>query len=196
MKRRLTGKIVHLLERYGLNYKNNLVGQAYDGAAVMSGKHSGVQARIREQAKFAFYIHCSAHSLNLVLVDVVKRVPETEEFFSLLQSLYILYLCLICAPKMSLQREMYGRTRELQRLSDTRWACRFLALRNIMDTLPALKRPLQEIAQERHGEKTVEARGFLAQIDLEFVVHLVTLRKLFGETKLLSDMLQSQTVDL
>ena len=75
---------------------------------------------------------------------------------------------------MSLQREMYGRTRELQRLSDTRWACRFLALRNIMDTLPALKRLLQEIAQERHGEKTVEARGLLAQIDLEFVVHLVT----------------------
>ena len=41
----LTGKIVHLLERYGLNYKNNLVGQAYDGAAVMSGKHSGVQTK-------------------------------------------------------------------------------------------------------------------------------------------------------
>ena len=80
---------MHLLERYGLNYKNNLVGQAYDGAAVMSGKHSGVQARIREQAQFGFYIHCSAHCLNLVLVDVVKSVPETEEFFSLLQSLYI-----------------------------------------------------------------------------------------------------------
>ena len=92
---------MHLLERYGLNYKNNLVGQAYDGAAVMSGKHSGVQARIREQAQFGFYIHCSAHCLNLVLVDVVKSVPKTEEFFSLLQSLYILYLCLICAPKMA-----------------------------------------------------------------------------------------------
>ena len=72
----LTGKIVYLLESYGLN-KNNLVGQACDGAAVISGKHSGVQARIKEQAKCAFYIHCSAHCLNLVLVDVVKNVPET-----------------------------------------------------------------------------------------------------------------------
>lgn len=59
-----------------------------------------------------------------------------------------------------------------------------------MATLPALKRPLQEVAQERHGEKTVEAQGLLAQVDLEFVVHLVALRKLFEETKLLSDMLQ------
>ncbi|KAK0153219.1 Zinc finger MYM-type protein 1 [Merluccius polli] len=193
----LTGKIVYLLESYSLNYKNNLVGQAYDGAAVMSGKHSGVQARIKEQAKFASYIHCSAHCLNLVLVDVVKNVPETEEFFSLLQSLYIFTSGSYVHPKwLSLQKEMYGRTRELQRLSDTRWACRFLALRNIMDTLPALKRLLQQIAQERHGERTVEARGLLPQIDLQFVVHLVTLSKLFGETKLLSDMLQSQTVDL
>lgn len=95
----LTGKIVHLLERYGLNYKNNLVGQAYDGAAVMSAKHSVVQARIKEWAKFAFYIHCSAHCLNLVLVDVVKNVPETEEFFFFVTESLYFYLWLICAPK-------------------------------------------------------------------------------------------------
>lgn len=92
---------MHLLERYGLNYKNNLVGQAYDGAAVMSGKHSGVQARIKEQPKFAFCIHCSTHCLNLVLVDVVKSVPETEEFFFFVAESLYFYLCLICAPKMA-----------------------------------------------------------------------------------------------
>ena len=41
----LTEKIIDCLERHGLNYKENLIGQGYDGAAVMSGKHSGVQAR-------------------------------------------------------------------------------------------------------------------------------------------------------
>lgn len=53
----------------------------------MSGKHSGVQARIKEEAKYALYIHCSAHCLNLVLVDTVKVLPEAEEFFSLLEKL-------------------------------------------------------------------------------------------------------------
>lgn len=81
-------------------------------------------------------------------------------------------------------------------LSDTRWACRFIALRNIMDRLPALKRLLQEIAKECNGERSVEARGLLAQIDIEFIVHLATLRKVFGKTKLLSDMLQSSTLDI
>lgn len=193
----LTEKIVNLLERHGLDYKNHLIGPAYDGAAVMSGKHSGVQARIIQQAKYAFYVHCSAHCLNLVLVDAVKAVPEAEEFFALLQRLYVFTSGSYVHPKwLAVQKEMYGSTRELQQLSDTRWASRFLALRTIMDRLPALKRVLQEMAQERRGEKSSEARGLLAQIDLEFVVHLVTLRKVFGETKLLSDMLQSPTLDL
>lgn len=58
----LTGKIVKSLE--------------YDGAAIMSGKHSGVQVRTKSQVKFAFYINCSGHCLNLMLVDVVKSVPN------------------------------------------------------------------------------------------------------------------------
>ncbi len=163
----------------------------------MSGKHSGVQARIKEEAKYAFYIHCTAHCLNLVLVDTVKAVPEVEEFFYLLDKLYVFTFGSAVHPKwLAIQRDMYeGAPRELQRLCDTRWACRFIALRNIMDR-PALKRLLQEIAQERNGERSVEARGLLAQMDLTFIVHLVTLRKVFGETKLLSDMLQSSTLDI
>lgn len=193
----LTNKIIHILESHGLEYKNNLVGQAYDGAAVMSGKHSGVQARIREQAKYAFYVHCNAHCLNLVLVDTVKAVPEAEEFFSLLEKLYVFTSGSYVHPKwLAIQREMYeGPPRELQRLSDTRWACRFIALRNVMDRLPALQRVLQEIAREHRGDRTIEARGLLAQIDLDFIVHLVTLCSVFREAKFLCDMLQSPSRD-
>ncbi|XP_019718752.1 zinc finger MYM-type protein 1 isoform X1 [Hippocampus comes] len=193
----LSEKIIHILESSGLEYKKNLVGQAYDGASVMSGKHSGVQARIRERAKYAFSIHCTTHCLNLVLVDTVKAIPEVEQFFYLLEKLYVFTSGSAVHPKwLAIQRDMFeGAPRELQRLSDTRWACRFIALRNIMDRLPALKRVLQEIAEE-HGERSVEARGLLAQINFEFTVHLVVLRKVFGETKLLSDILQSLTLDI
>lgn len=73
--------IIDCLEKHGLDYRNNLVGQGYDGASVMSGKHSGVSARIKNSARFAFYVHCNAHCLNLVLVDAVKSVPEAINFF-------------------------------------------------------------------------------------------------------------------
>lgn len=74
-------KIIHCLERYGLEYRTNLVGQGYDRASVMSGKHSGVAARIKTDAKHAVYVHCNAHCLNLVLIDTVTGSPRGRLLF-------------------------------------------------------------------------------------------------------------------
>ncbi|KAL7374657.1 hypothetical protein ABVT39_004753 [Epinephelus coioides] len=142
-------------------------------------------------------IHNSKYTRKTIQNEVLDCLAEMVRSEIIEESLYVFTSgSYVHCKWLTVQREMYGSTRELQQLSDTRWACRFLALTNIMDRLPALKRVLQEVAQERRGEKSSESRGLLAQIDFEFVVHLVTLRKLFGETKLLSDMLQSPTDDL
>lgn len=47
----LTKKMVTILEHYGLEYRENVVGEAYDGALVMRGEDSGVQARLKECAE-------------------------------------------------------------------------------------------------------------------------------------------------
>uniref|UniRef100_A0A671M6X3 DUF4371 domain-containing protein n=1 Tax=Sinocyclocheilus anshuiensis TaxID=1608454 RepID=A0A671M6X3_9TELE len=164
----LAQKIIQCLERYGLEYRSNLAGQGYDGASVTSGRHSGVAARIKSKTNHAFYVHCNAHCLNLVLVDSTKSVPESETFFSL----------------------------ELQRLSDTRWACRYQACKNIKARLPAVLRVLHDIDVENSGERSVEARGLLAQLDLTFIGTLVIFTKVLGEAKFLADMLQSASLDL
>lgn len=49
-----TQKSRAILKRCGLECESNLVGQADDGASVMSGKHSGVETSIKEAAKQAF----------------------------------------------------------------------------------------------------------------------------------------------
>ena len=36
----------------------------------------------KNSARFAFYVHCNAHCLNLVLADAVKSVPEAVSFCS------------------------------------------------------------------------------------------------------------------
>jgi len=61
-----------------------------------------------------------------------------------------------------------GVSRELKQLSDTRWACRHIACRNVMDRLPAIVQVLEEIASENHSQRAVEARRILAQIDQNF----------------------------
>ncbi len=98
-----------------------------------SWKH--VSARIK--AKHAFYVHCNAHCLNLVLVDTVKSVPEAACFFSLLQKLYVLMSGSCIHQKWpEVQREMYvGQPRELQKVCDTRWACRRFAKQELLSLL-------------------------------------------------------------
>ena len=85
----LTKYLIDTLREFQLEPKC-LVFQGYDGAAVMNGKCLGVQQCIREVAPQAIYIHCYAHTLNMVLVDCVKMIPSASEFFPLLEFLYVL----------------------------------------------------------------------------------------------------------
>lgn len=73
-------KIVEdVLLRYNLQFCN-LRGQCYDGAAAMSGKISGLQKRVREIEPRALYVHCTAHSLNLVAQDAMKNIDIVNNF--------------------------------------------------------------------------------------------------------------------
>ena len=98
------------------------VSQCYDGASVMSGKCAGVSAKILEKNTKAVYIHCCAHHLNLVLVDTVTAA---EDFFSLVQMLYV-FMSSSKAHEIFLEQQKVLKLCEeihLKKLSDTRWAC-------------------------------------------------------------------------
>lgn len=99
---------------------------------------------------------------------------------------------------LAVQKELYPQQqlRQLQALSNTRWACRYTACRNLRDRPPAVLELLQDLALERHGERSVEARGLVCQIDLQFTGLLVPCCKVLGDVKCLSDMLQPSTLDL
>ena len=55
------------LEMY---YLENCRGQAYDGAANMSGHVSGLAKRIQDDSLSVLYIHCHSHNLSLVLLGI------------------------------------------------------------------------------------------------------------------------------
>lgn len=71
-----------------------------------------------------------------------------------------------------------------------------MACRNMRERLPAVLKVLQEIAHEKSGDRSVEARGILSQIDVHFIGLLVTFCKVLGDAKCLSDILQSSSLDL
>ena len=62
-------------------------GQAYDGASNMSGHISGVAARIQEIEPTAVYVHCLAHSTNLCLQTVGRKITAIREALDLTMEL-------------------------------------------------------------------------------------------------------------
>ncbi|CAA7044917.1 unnamed protein product [Microthlaspi erraticum] len=51
-------------------------GQGYDGASNMSGEFNGLKALILKENGSAYYVHCFAHQLQLVVVAVAKKHCE------------------------------------------------------------------------------------------------------------------------
>ena len=49
--------------------------------SVMSGDVGGVQRKMQDLVPHAVYVHCLAHRVNLVSVNVCKNEPIARDFF-------------------------------------------------------------------------------------------------------------------
>lgn len=195
----LKNSICEMLQTCNIDAKN-CVGQTYDGASVMSGTNAGVQRIFRQEAApEATYIHCYNHRLNLVIVDVVKAVKIVDQFFGLLESIYV-FMSSAVLHELFLQKQSKlfpdKQPQKLKKLSDTRWACQYAACKVMLLKLPAVLESLEEVANEHSGKRATDAAGLLNAINFSFIICLVVLENLLHRTKLLSDMLQSPTLDL
>ena len=195
----LSTYILDTLKHFGLD-STCIVSQGYDGASVMSGKCSGVQQRIKEVAPQALYVHCYAHCLNLALVDTTRSIADASEFFALMETLYV-FMSSSKSHDIYLQKqnELHPskQLRRLQRLSDTRWACRYFAVDAVCCTFDSLLAALEAITEWENREKAVEAKGILLQVrSFKFLILLVIFSRILSCTKSLSDQLQSSTIDM
>ncbi|XP_068235844.1 uncharacterized protein [Palaemon carinicauda] len=147
----LEKEVISILNKNTLNI-DDMRGQGYDGVANMSGIYNGLQSRLQRLNPKALYVHCHAHSLNLVLVESAKSRTQFVTFFSMVEKLYafISNSSKRHAAFMEIQIAIYPEDiqLELKKLSDTRWACRESALRTTRKVIPALKQFLEEIVQK------------------------------------------------
>ena len=98
--------------------------------------------------KFPTYVRYYAHFLNLALVDSTKHVPEAADFFALMETLY--NYVFVCSAKVHAvhinQQSLLHPSKpvhQLQRLSDTRWACRYFAVEAVCSTNDVILATLQ-----------------------------------------------------
>ena len=193
------------LMSHGLNL-SQVRGQCYDGASNMSGRYHGLQARVKLESPKAVYVHCYAHCLNLVLVDAMKSNKTARNFFGTLESLYCFIRQSTCRHSLfqTLQHEFEASTDDdtgrivIKQLCETRWACRFEAIRAMEANLQVIVELLHTIEDETSQAKAAaDARGLLHQFQsFEFLLAMVVLKQLLEHTNVVSQYLQSRQIDL
>ncbi|KAI3776848.1 hypothetical protein L1987_46638 [Smallanthus sonchifolius] len=82
----LKSAIDELFARYNLSM-TRVRGQGYDGASNMSGEFNGLKALILKENSSAYYVHCFAHQLQLVVVALANKHDEIYKFFDEISTL-------------------------------------------------------------------------------------------------------------
>ncbi|KAJ3697985.1 hypothetical protein LUZ61_001690 [Rhynchospora tenuis] len=192
-----------------------LRGQGYDGASNMRGEFNGVQKLIRDENPYAFYVHCFAHQLQLVVVTVSTSTPAIADFFNYVP-LIINTVGASCMRKDALLARQHdlllekvengeiltgrGLNQEssLARPGDTRWGSHLKTLLRILVMWEAIIDVL-EIVKKDSIKPTCNGGAFgligkMESFDFVFIMHLMI--ELLSITDILSRALQRKDQDI
>lgn len=194
----LEDEIMKSLSEKGLDL-TKCRGQGYDGAAVMSGTYHGVQQRILEKSPHAYYVHCAAHNLNLVLKDAVEGNRVICQFFEIVQNVYCFFgQSIIRWEELKTQYESGSSKTTLKLLNPTRWAGRHDAVyalkHRFFDVMKCLSRIILTSQKCKERNEAIQIKKKLETFD--FVLLLVIQCKILESLNIVSKSLQSDSVEL
>ncbi|XP_033731590.1 zinc finger MYM-type protein 1-like [Pecten maximus] len=195
----LATKFIDGQRNAGLNI-HKMRGQGYDGASNMSGRHRGVQARIKEVVPEAIYIHCKAHSLNLAIVHACREVLVRNMFdtvqqigFSFNYSAKRLLAFQETLQNDAVAKEEMAKRTKLQNLCETRWASRADALYTFKSAFSTIVDSLEVL--EHEGDS--KARSYRCSIlKFDFIISLVAVEFVIQSILPLNKLLQGKECDL
>jgi hypothetical protein len=196
----LSSTIIDFLRTLGLDLKF-CVSQCYDGASVMSGHLNGVQVHVRDSCKSpCLYIHCHAHRLNLVLVDVCSDIMCISDSLALMEAIYCFF------SVSTLRHDVFKQVQEhanipvllLPQQSDTRWICKqkgIFIFKNRFDYIVLALSHFSTFSNK--GKERVEAVGLLHQMkSFSFVFVLYLLDCILPMLTITSKYMQSKDADV
>lgn len=203
----LADTVFTILSKYKLDI-TNLRGQSYDNARNMSGKYTGLQARILEKNNLAVYSPCSAHSLNLIGTCAAECCIEACNFFDMLQKLYNFFTSSTYRWKLLQESQDIVQDKSdmaatskvtVKGLSGTRWSAREDACRSLNRNWSMIIRALEKIEADDNEKLTtrLEARGLLKKLSrLETAISARVWDAILGRFNAVSKVLQRVDIDI
>jgi hypothetical protein len=210
----LNTAIDSLFAKYKLSY-NQVRGQGYDGASNMSGQFNGLKSLIMRENSTAYYVHCFAHQLQLVVVAVVRKHKEVSNFFSMITTL--INVVGGSAKRRDMIRDInleemskalgcgqlttgtrLNQEQCLQRPGDTRWGSHGKTLKSLVDLFRSVIKVLEYVGEEDTDRTNRDqANGLLVYFQsFDFVFYLHLMLTVLATTNTLSLALQRKDQDI
>ncbi|CAD6337319.1 unnamed protein product [Miscanthus lutarioriparius] len=210
----LKDSLVSMLSSHNLSI-SMLRGQGYDGASNMRGEFNRVQKLIRNENPYAFYVHCFAHQLQLVVVTVSTSSADIADFFNYVP-LIVNNVGASCMRKDALLAKHHdvllekiengeimtgsGLNQEssLVRPGDTRWGSHLKTLLRILVMWEAIIDVLEIVTKDSIKPTcnggALGLIGKMESFDFVFILHLMI--ELLSMTDILSRALQRKDQDI
>ena len=151
---RLSAILFNTIDQFQCSEK--IIAHTYDGAPVMSGSISGLQALIKEKylEKEVLFVHCYAHRLNLVLQKSADSIKECKVFFQTVSG-FSSFFTKSSSRTDALDREVKKR---LPTVSNTRWNYKSRMIDVIFNCKPELLKRFKSMGEDSE-EWSVETRA-------------------------------------
>ena len=197
----ITDELLKFLNNLGINI-SKCGGQSYDGASVMSGKYSGIQARLKKWVPSADYIHCCNHNINLVLNDSVNDVVEIKNFYAILSEIYNFF-----SSSLPRWQKLKSETpinkngiipSALRKLCPTRWSSRFDTISAIKNNFLTIMNCLHHIVLTSNKKPEIdEAKSLINKMkNYDFIILLVYQYNVLKHINHLSKIMQYKSIKL
>ncbi|CAF2907259.1 unnamed protein product [Rotaria sp. Silwood2] len=195
--KRIFEKIIEYLRSTGLDLTYL---RGYDGCSVMSGHIGGVQKLISDTAPRALYVHCASHSLDLAICDACDD-KLIQLFFGTIKTI-IKFISGSPKRQNLLKRAIQATTcnikrQKLAKLVDRRWVEKATSVLSFKQLFTSVMTLLEYLMENADAETGANARAYFKCIkDLDFIICLFVVSRIFAILKPYTEVLQSKNCDL
>ena len=173
--------------------------QTYDSTASMSGVHNGAQQKLNEILMRKIpYTKCVPHGLNLVIEHGCEATTLISKVYDILEQLFVFFTKSTKRNKeLKDKLEQIENALKLRSLSKTRWAARAEAVKAVWTSFDAIVEVLQILESSGDRETKTKASGlYNAMVNIDFICGLMLLKNIMYKTKVLSDYLQGESINI
>ena len=144
---------------------DKLQGYCFDGAANMSGRFNGVQAKLKAECPGSLYVHCSNHALDLALQEVSRDVRIVADTLNFVQGVAVVIK--ESSKRKALFQSLFGTEDvvNVQSLCPTRWCIRANAISRVISAYSVLMETLKTLEQDMamRGDTRAKVAGLHKQ---------------------------------